>query len=85
MSILSHHLMHITNLLKDWRTGEEPVYFLPRRQVGRETESKMAMKLTTEAVKMRFPGVSNISTDELFQMIKADNSRLLLLVSGCGV
>lgn len=80
--------MHITNLLKAWRTGEtgeEPVYFLPRRQVGRETESKMAMKLTTEAVKMRFPGVSNISTDELFQMIKADNSRLLLLVSGCGV
>ena len=53
--------------------------------MGRETESKMAMKLTTEAVKMRFPGVSNISTDELFQMIKADNSRLLLLVSGCGV
>lgn len=80
--------MHITNLLKGWRTGEtgeEPVYFLPRRQVGRETESKMAMKLTTEAVKMRFSGVSNISTDELFQMIKADNSRLLLLVSGCGV
>ena len=53
--------------------------------MGRETESKMAMKLTTEAVKMRFSGVSNISTDELFQMIKADNSRLLLLVSGCGV
>lgn len=40
----------------------------------------MAMKLTTEAVKMRFPGVSNMSTDELLQLIRQESSKLLLLV-----
>ncbi|CAH3111243.1 unnamed protein product [Porites lobata] len=39
----------------------------------------MAMKLTTEAVKMRFPGVSNMSTDELLQLIRQESSKLLLL------
>ena len=42
----------------------------------------MAMKLTTEAVKMRFPGVSNMSTDELLQLIRQESSKLLLLVGG---
>ena len=42
----------------------------------------MAMRVTTEAVKMRFPNVSNISTDELFQLINDDNSKVVLLVSG---
>lgn len=42
----------------------------------------MAMKLTTEAVKMRFPSVSNISTDELLQLLNAGNSKVVLLVSG---
>ena len=41
----------------------------------------MAVRVTSEAVKMRFPSVSNMSTDELFQLINADNSKLVLLVS----
>lgn len=44
---------------------------------------KMAMKLTTESIKLRFPNVSNISTEELYELMKAESSKrkLVLLVS----
>ena len=47
------------------------------------SEFKMAMKLATEAVKMRFPNVPNVSTEELCQLMKEDSSKqkLILLVS----
>ena len=47
------------------------------------SEFKMAMKLATEAVKMRFPNVPNVSTEELCQLIKEGSSKrkLVLLVS----
>ena len=54
----------------------------PRTPQVISAKSKMAMKLTTEAVKMRFPGVSNMSTDELLQLIRQESSKLLLLVGG---
>lgn len=72
-------------LLEPRETTSETEYFLPRAfrggNWGRDPISKMAMRVTTEAVKLRFPGVSNMSTDELFQLINANNSKLILLVS----
>ena len=43
----------------------------------------MAMKLTTESIKLRFPNVPNISTEELYELMKAESSKrkLVLLVS----
>ena len=44
---------------------------------------KMAMKLTTETIKLRFPNVPNISTEELCELMTAESSKrkLVLLVS----
>lgn len=43
----------------------------------------MAMKLTTESIKLRFPNVPNISTEQLYELMKAESSKrkLVLLVS----
>ncbi|KAJ7387439.1 hypothetical protein OS493_004436 [Desmophyllum pertusum] len=43
-------------------------------------KSKMAMKLATEAVKVRFPSVPNISTEELCHLMKTDISKRKLLL-----
>lgn len=44
---------------------------------------KMAMKLTIETIKLRFPNVPNMSTEELCELMKAESSKrkLVLLVS----
>lgn len=44
---------------------------------------KMAMKLTIETIKLRFPNVPNMSTEELCELMKAASSKrkLVLLVS----
>ena len=45
------------------------------------TDLRMAMKVTTEAVKLLFPDVSNISTDKLLRLMNTEDSEVILLVS----
>ena len=47
----------------------------------------MVMKLTTETIKLRFPNVPNISTEELCELMTAESSKrkLVLLVSSAPV
>ena len=58
-----------------------------RGSISQETlrvrKFKMAMKLTTESIKLRFPNVPNISTEQLYELMKAESSKrkLVLLVS----
>ncbi|XP_029195200.2 uncharacterized protein LOC114960880 [Acropora millepora] len=43
------------------------------------TDLRMAMKVTTEAVKLLFPDVSNISTDKLLRLMNTEDSEVILL------